>query len=176
MSPYFFTLFFYHKKNEFYIVLPYPYMMTLPTILLTGAPLLISFFLSQQPGQLYETITKPSWTPPPIVFPIVWTTLYLAMGYASSRVVERIGLVSIPILLYIIQFVLNIMWTPVFFGQGDFPRALAILRTLMITVVLTTVSFWSVDTVSGSLLLPYIVWLCVAHELNRSIVSLNPKL
>lgn len=147
----------------------------LQSILLTVLPLLISFSLSSQPDTTYNSIQKPSWTPPPIAFPIVWTTLYLLMGLASARVAESVGLVSIPMLIYAFQLLLNVSWTPVFFGQGKYAQALTILRALIIAVIATIVVFWNVDTIAGALLLPYLVWLGVAHELNRGVVRLNPS-
>lgn len=148
----------------------------LQSIALTALPLVISFSLSTQPGERYDAINKPSWTPPPVVFPIVWTTLYLAMGYASSRVADTVSLWSVPMLAYLVQLALNMSWTPVFFGQDDFTGALAILRVLIGAVILTTALFWRVDTIAGLLLLPYLAWLGVAHELNRGIVTMNPEL
>lgn len=147
----------------------------LQSIALTTLPLLISFSLSSQPGERYDAIQKPSWTPPPIAFPIVWTTLYLLMGYASARVAGAVGLVSIPMLIYAFQLVLNVSWTPVFFGQGKYAQALTILRALIIAVIATIVVFWQVDATAGALLLPYLAWLAVAHELNRGVVRLNPE-
>jgi tryptophan-rich sensory protein len=143
------------------------------SLVLTALPLLISFSLSSGPGERYNAIKKPTWTPPPIVFPLVWTTLYLLMGYASARVAGTAGLLSIPILLYALQLILNISWTPVFFGQGKYRRALTILRVLILAVLATMVVFWQIDTTAGILLLPYLIWLGVAHELNRNIVRLN---
>lgn len=145
------------------------------TPVLTVAPLLLSFAVAQQPGDMYDAIAKPDWTPPPYVFPIVWTFLYLSMGYASARVAGTVGLVSIPLLVYLVQLMLNVSWTPVFFGQGDFTTALTILRALLFAAIATTVMFWNVDTTAGVLFLPYIGWLLVAHELNRGIVRLNPN-
>ena len=148
--------------------------MLLP-IVLTLFPLLVSFVLAKPPGPRYERLAKPSWTPPPVVFPVVWTVLYLLMGYASARVATTIGLWTVPIAAYAVQLLLNVSWTPVFFGRGDYAAALTILRGLLVAVVWTTIAFWRVDPASGALLLPYIAWLLVAHELNRGVVDLNPQ-
>lgn len=145
------------------------------SVALTLAPLLTSFAIASQPGAMYETIKKPDWTPPPIAFPIVWTVLYLSMGYASTRVADATGsLWSIPMIVYWIQLALNISWTPVFFGKGKYATALTILRVLLAAVLVTAVLFWQVDTTSGLLLVPYIAWLFVAHALNWWIVDNNP--
>lgn len=148
--------------------------MLLQRLVLTVLPLLVSFTVADKPGEMYQQIKKPAWTPPPLVFPIVWTALYLMMGYASSRVAASAGLLSLPLLVYAVQLVLNVSWTPVFFGKGDFTLALTILRALVAVVVVTAALFWRADVLAGVLLLPYLVWLGVAHELNRSIVALNP--
>ena len=146
------------------------------TIVLTAAPLLMSFALARQPGDAYDSIQKPAWTPPPYVFPIVWTCLYLAMGYASARVAGVAGLFSLPLLVYAVQLALNVSWTPVFFGRGDFSTALTILRGLIIAATATMVLFWNRDTVAGLLFIPYILWLLVAHQLNADIVDLIPPM
>jgi benzodiazapine receptor len=145
----------------------------LRTIFLTAFPIVVSGIFATKPGISYESIRKPSWTPPPFVFPIVWTILYILMGFASSRVVDIAGFASVPAVLYFVQLVLNLSWTPVFFDRGDFSLALTILRALILTVFATTVAFWRVDTIAGAILVPYIAWLAVAHELNRSIVNSN---
>lgn len=147
--------------------------MTLQTLILTIAPLLVSFAVASRPSETYDAIRKPDWTPPPYVFPIVWTILYLSMGYASARVADRVSLLSVPMLLYAVQLALNVSWTPVFFGLGEYAKALTILRVLIVTVLATIAAFWQVDHVAGLLLLPYLAWLGVAHGLNSGIVTLN---
>ena len=146
----------------------------LQRLVLTLLPLVVSFAVASKPGTMYERLRKPSWTPPPIVFPIVWTVLYLSMGYASGIVASSVGLWSLPMLAYAVQLVLNVSWTPVFFGSGAFRTALTILRALIVAVIATTVLFWRTDPGAGALMLPYLGWLGVAHELNRSVVTLNP--
>jgi benzodiazapine receptor len=144
-------------------------------LLLTLAPLLVSFAVSSRPGVEYSSLKKPAWTPPPIVFPIVWTCLYLGMGYASARVASVTGLVSLPILAYVLQIVLNISWTPIFFGRGAYAKALTVLRYLIVVAATTMYLFWQVDRAAGLLFVPYLAWLGVAHELNRAIVSMNGR-
>lgn len=148
--------------------------MMIQTIAVTLAPLFLSFLASSRPGVSYQALSKPSWTPPPLAFPIVWTVLYLLMGYASSRVLRTEGWLSWPVALYVVQLVLNISWTPLFFGQGNYVGALWLLRALVVVVVATAVLFWRADTTAGLLLLPYLAWLMVAHALNQEIVRLNP--
>ena len=71
------------------------------------------------PGAWYESLRKPSWTPPNWLFPVAWTTLYLCMSLAAERVARQAGLtpvVGMALAFYTLQMGLNCLWTPVFFG------------------------------------------------------------
>ena len=35
-----------------------------------------------KPGEWYENLCKPSWTPPKWAFPAVWSILYIFIAYA----------------------------------------------------------------------------------------------
>lgn len=120
----------------------------------------------------YNTLPKPSWTPPSWVFGPVWTVLYILMGVAAVRVVGKTpgGIWSWPMLLFWIQLALNVAWTPVFFGQKRPDTALKIMWWLCVTAAATTYLFWTVDHTAGALLLPYVLWLSVASALNVAVV------
>lgn len=122
----------------------------------------------------YATLAKASWNPPGWVFGPAWTVLYLLMGLAARRVVARVGLLSWPMLLFAVQLGLNLAWSPVFFGQKNPRRALAILWVLVGAAGLAAAMFWRVDRTAGVLLVPYLAWLLLALSLNRAIVALNP--
>jgi translocator protein len=75
----------------------------------------IGFSAQRDMHPWYDNIVRPSWGPPDWVFGPVWTFLYLAMGYASFRVWSEgqgfSGIAKIPLILYIIQLLLNWTWT-----------------------------------------------------------------
>jgi translocator protein len=127
------------------------------------------------PGPWYKTLARPSWTPPDWVFPVTWTTLYLLMAAAAARAhpVEGSG---VAMALWSAQIAVNVLWSPVFFGQQR-PRAgLMVLIALWILVALTMVAFFRLDLIAGLLFVPYLVWVTIAGALNLWIVRHNPGL
>jgi tryptophan-rich sensory protein len=55
----------------------------------------------------YRNLNKPSWTPPDLAFPIIWTTLYILMGISSWLVWKEGGL---KLTYSFIPFVLLVSW------------------------------------------------------------------
>lgn len=125
------------------------------------------------PGQWYQDLRKPSWTPPNWLFPVAWTTLYLCMAYAAARVALMPGN-ALAMALWALQIALNTLWTPVFFGLRRLRAGLVVLSALWIAVAATLVALWQVDTVVGALFIPYLIWVTVAWMLNYSVMRLNP--
>lgn len=124
----------------------------------------------------YAQLNRPPLSPPGWIFPIVWTVLYLLMGYASYRVY----LSNAPqeekrraLLLYGAQLVLNFLWSPVFFGLQWRLIAFFLLIALWVLVVLTMQAFSKIDELSGDLLLPYVLWITFAAYLNLGAYLLN---
>ena len=125
-------------------------------------------------GDAYKSLEKPPLSPPGIVFPIVWTILFILMGISIYRIVrtDNFGVDSLK-KLYFVQLIVNAFWTPIFFGLELFGFAFIWLILLLILVVIMTVKFHYIDKVSAYLLIPYIIWLIFAGYLNFSIYLLN---
>ena len=128
------------------------------------------------PDSWYQEIGKPSWTPPGWIFGPVWTFLYASMGVAAWLVwLERDKRISTPALgAYILQLLLNGVWSWVFFGLHLIGLALVDLILMWIFIVVTTILFWKVRTAAGILLLPYLAWVTFAGILNYTIWTMNP--
>ena len=124
----------------------------------------------------YRQLVQPPLSPPGWVFPIVWTILYLLMGYASYRILQS-GRAPLQIrnalLLYAAQLALNFLWPIVFFGLEWYFAAFVVLIGLWILIFLTIRSFSAIDERAADLLLPYILWVTFAGYLNISIYFLN---
>lgn len=118
-----------------------------------------------KPGSWYDGLKRPRWTPPGWVFPVVWTTLYILMALAATRVALRPEN-GAALALYAAQIALNTLWTPVFFGARRIGLGAVVLLALLATVFTMIPAFWKVDWIAGLLLLPYGVWLCLAAALN----------
>lgn len=124
----------------------------------------------------YAMLNQPPLSPPGWVFPIVWTLLYLLMGYASYRVLTS-GKDPVEIRnalkLYIAQLILNFIWPIVFFGLEWRLVAFFVLIALWIFIYLTIRAFSQIDERAGDLLLPYILWVTFAGYLNLGAYFLN---
>ena len=124
----------------------------------------------------YDSLRQPPLSPPGWVFPVVWSILYLLMGYSCYRVLTS-GATQTAVYnglsLYAIQLVLNFLWTPVFFGLQWRLVALLILIGLWVAVLLTIRTFSDMDQKAGDLLLPYLIWITFAGYLNFAVYLLN---
>lgn len=126
-----------------------------------------------QPGSWYDGLSKPGFTPPGWVFPVVWTTLYVLMAWSAARLAAVPG-AGLLLALWAAQIALNTLWTPVFFGAHRLGAAMAILALLWLVVAVLIVLAWRVDRLAGALLVPYLAWLSLAGTLNWSIWQNNP--
>ena len=124
----------------------------------------------------YPTLVKPSFNPPAWVFGPVWTLLYIMMGVAAF-LVWRQGLVAegarLALAAFVIQLVLNGLWSILFFGLQTPGWALVEIILLWLAIVATLVLFWRVVPAAGVLLIPYLAWVSFATVLNASLWWLN---
>ena len=124
----------------------------------------------------YKTLNQPPLSPPGWVFPVVWSILYLLMGYASYRVLTSGAdkqSIQQALTLYGIQLFLNFLWSPVFFGLQWYLVAFFILIAMWVMIYLTMRSFSQIDERAGDLLLPYLLWVTFAGYLNLGVYLLN---
>lgn len=132
---------------------------------LGGAPAVIV-------GSDTDWIDRPWFYPPEIVFPIVWTVLFTLMGI-SLYLVARAGLhrydVRRAIGAFGIQFLLNLAWTPIFFGLRRPDLGLIVIIVLWVAIALTIRLFDRVDRRAAILLIPYFLWVGFAFVLSIAI-------
>ena len=143
----------------------------------TFTPAIIgSLFTRQAISDWYAYLNKPSFTPPDWLFGPVWTLLYLLMAVSAFLVWQK-GLanpvVKIALVLYLLQLILNGLWTPLFFGARMPLLAFCEIVVLWGAIVFTILAFARVSTPAAVLLLPYIAWTSFAAVLNFSIWLLN---
>ena len=127
-------------------------------------------------GETYREFLQPPLSPPGWVFPVVWTVLYLLMGYASYRVYTALvdeEKKRKALTFYFAQLALNFLWSPVFFGLGWYLAAFFVLVALWVLIYLTMRQFSAIDELAGDLLLPYILWVTFAGYLNLGVYFLN---
>ena len=139
-------------------------------------PLVVGFLSGQigKPDKWYENLKKPYLNPPKILFPIVWSFLYLLIGYAYyllSKQITNISFWYIPIF----HLLLNFSYSPVFFYFKELLLAAVITILILVFALLTMYQFWKKNKISVYLMIPYIIWLCFANYLSWSIYFLNSK-
>jgi benzodiazapine receptor len=123
-------------------------------------------------GSWYASLTKPAFTPPPVTFSIVWPTLYVMMGIVFYRLL--MGAHRPAIRLFLVQLLLNALWTPLFFGMHRPWLALADIGALWAVLAVCIGMFYRIDRLSAWLFVPYFLWVSFATVLNGSIALLNP--
>ncbi len=130
-----------------------------------------------RPGAWYRGLTKPRWNPPNFAFPIAWTILYTMMAVAAWLVWSEAGWPAalVPIALWVVQLVLNALWSWLFFGLKRMDYALADVALLWLAIAATIAAFWPISSLAGWLLVPYLAWVSFAAFLNATLLRLNPQ-
>jgi benzodiazapine receptor len=124
----------------------------------------------------YQTLKKPSFDPPEWLFGPAWTLLYLLMAVAAWLVWKQgIGVAGVKLALavFLVQLVLNALWSVFFFGLRSPLAGLVDIVVLWLAILATIVLFFRVSVPAGVLLLPYIAWVSFATILNAAILRLN---
>lgn len=131
-------------------------------------------FTASATSTWYAALTKPALNPPAWVFGPVWTMLYVLMG-VSLWLVWKSGSSEKKkaIRLFIVQLLLNAMWSPVFFGSQSIGSALVVIALLWVAIVLTILTFKNISKPAAWLLVPYILWVSFATYLNFAMWILN---
>lgn len=124
----------------------------------------------------FDDLAKPGIYPPPATFGVVWTILYVMMGLALAMIVTARGARrrALAIVAFVVQFLLNLAWSPLFFGAHQISAALALLVVLDVAVIVTIAAFCRVRPRAGFLLVPYLAWILFATVLNWQFLKLNP--
>jgi tryptophan-rich sensory protein len=123
----------------------------------------------------YAALHKPWWNPPARLFGPAWTLIYITMAVAAWLVWREGGWKAQgrTLGLFLLQWLLNVLWTPLFFGLHRPGLAFAEIILLWLAIAATLVSFWRVRQVAGILLVPYLAWVSFAAALNFTIWRLN---
>lgn len=137
----------------------------------------LSAFLTHDSMKLYQTLQKPPFSPPAIVFPIVWTILYLLMAVSFCMVMQQCSRshssLQTPAWLYGTQLVCNGLWPILFFSLGYRLFSLLWLLLLLALVSRMILVFARIQKKAALLQLPYLLWLCFAAYLNLGVWMRN---
>jgi translocator protein len=126
-------------------------------------------------GMWYVSLNKAPWTPPGWVFGAAWFSImllfswYMYTMWTTVQETERTSLV----LLFAVQWVLNVIWNPVFFKWHWVLSGLVIIALLWVVVTYLMIKGFKTTSLAGWLVIPYVVWLAIATSLNTYILMKN---
>lgn len=133
-----------------------------------------SFFVPFVDMNIYKEIVKPKFSPPSIIFPIVWSILYILMSISLYLVLKSSNTNQKSSLkIYIFQLLVNSTWTLIFFGFKNYLLGIIWIILLIVLVITMTMNFYYKNKISSLLQIPYLLWLFIALYLNFSIYLLN---
>ena len=136
----------------------------------------LSGLLSRGGLEVYlETAVQPVWSPPPVVFPIVWSILYTLMGVGAARIwlSEDSVMRSRGLNIFIAQLVVNFFWSLIFFNLQAFGFAFIWLLLLWGLVAWMIAVYSKADPLAAWLQVPYLLWITFAAFLNAAVWFLN---
>lgn len=125
----------------------------------------------------FVALNRPDIVPPGWVFGAVWTTLYIMMGLSLAMIINARGAAGRgrALALFAAQLVLNLAWSPLFFGAHQVSLAFWLILAILGLTIATTFAFAPIRKAAAWLLVPYMVWLSFASILNYKIDALNPE-
>lgn len=137
----------------------------------------LSALLTSGNMDLYSEITKPPLAPPSVLFPIVWTILYILMGIGAALIYgekdSKPEDVKRALAVYGINLFLNFFWSIIFFNMRAFLFSFIWLVALWIVIVVMIIKFYRIKPVAGIIQIPYFLWVTFAGYLNLAIYLLN---
>lgn len=141
--------------------------MTLLSYLLIVVPQVLSLFIQFLFPSDFKNTKKVFFQPPGFVFGIVWTTIYILLGYYLHLLVKQRNnnqYFTYMLTLFIINLFLNLSWTPIVNNHKKYKIGIFMIALMIFTLFLLI----SIDSkpVNRSLLIPYLSWLFVALLLN----------
>lgn len=121
----------------------------------------------------YNSLQKPPLSPPSILFPIVWTILYVLMGI-SYGILDSKSLIELKTqIIYSLQLFVNATWSLIFFTLKWRLFAFIWIIILDVLVIVMIIDFFKKNKTAGLLQIPYLLWIIFASYLNLGVYLLN---
>ncbi len=137
---------------------------------------LLSAFLTKDNMNIYDKIVKPPLSPPALLFPIVWSILYVLMGIGSTLIYKSStdkNEKKQELSVYGLQLAVNFFWSILFFNLNAFLFSFVWLLLLLGLIILMIFRFQKISKIAAYLQIPYLVWVTFAGYLNLAICILN---
>ncbi len=137
----------------------------------------LSAFATRNSMGLYRDIITPPLSPPSILFPIVWTILFLLMGISAAMVYNDTGATKsqkeLALFTYALSLFVNFFWSIIFFNMRAFLFAFIWLLLLLFLIVRTIMKYYKINPIAAFLQIPYLLWVTFAGYLTFAIWVLN---
>jgi len=160
---------------------PRSWLGLLAWVALTAAAGALGAIASLDAPSFYGALAKPAWAPPAWLFGPVWSALYLMMAVAawlvwreSDATLTDGGNRRRGLALFIVQLVLNALWTWLFFAWRQGAAAFVEIVLLWLAIAATIRQFGRVRPLAGWLLVPYLGWVSFATALTWALWQGNP--
>lgn len=151
-----------------------PYIISILIALAVGG---LSALATSGSMDIYNEITKPPLSPPSVLFPIVWSVLFILMGISSAGVYTELkkqeNFSSVPLTVYAVSLGINFLWSIIFFNLRAFFFAFVWLILLLAVILTMIIEFYKVRPWTAYLQIPYFLWGLFALYLNIAIYILN---
>ena len=147
------------------------YVVGILVCLLLG--MLSGYFSGSGPNTWYQQLQQPSFTPPPWLFGPVWTVLYIMIGITAGYLWSRLKDARSLFNLFVLQLILNLIWSPIFFGFHQITLAAINICLLWLFLIILLVRAAASHRCVTYLLLPYTAWVSFAMVLNITLAFLN---
>ena len=150
------------------------YIVSIAIALAVGG---LSALLTMGNMDIYSKIIRPPFSPPSILFPIVWTLLYILMGISSAMIYQKQKsnpkAVNHALIIYALNLFLNFFWSIIFFNFEAYLFAFLLLLLLWLVIIIMIVKFYRIEPLAAYLQIPYLIWVTFAGYLNLAIYILN---
>jgi len=123
-------------------------------------------------SQWYLSLNKAPWTPEGWVFGAAWVTVMVCFSFFMAFLVNGCKTTKV-IILFLLQFLLNISWNFVFFHEHLIALGLAVITSLALIITALFVTYLNDLKWKSLFILPYLVWIAIATSLNLYIMINN---
>ena len=151
-----------------------PYVIWIALALGVG---ILAALMTRGSMDIYQTVVTPPLSPPSILFPIVWTILYVLMGVSAAMIYKKRELqedaVKKSLTTYLLSLIANFVWSLIFFNVRAYLVAFIWLLLLLYLIIDTIVQYKKIDPLAAYLQIPYALWVTFAEYLNVAIWLLN---
>lgn len=149
-------------------------VLLVASTVLPAAAGFLAYLLTKDNMNIYSEIFVPPFAPPAVVFPFVWSVLYIFSGYSFyvAQTAKKGGDFFAK-KLYFANIFLNFFWPIIFFNFRDFVFAFVWIVALWGLTLWLVAELWQTSKKAALLNIPYLLWISFAAVLNYAVAALN---